>query len=155
MIVVSDTTAVSNLLAVGRADLLPKLFGRVLVPPAVFAELLAWHDALPGWLEVVAVSDRQRVLRYGAAVHPGEAEAIALALEVGAEWVILDDSDGRRLAKAEGAPVLGLMGALLLAKKRGIIPETKPLIDRLQDEAGFYLSANVRAEVLQLAGERD
>ncbi|MEI6537357.1 MAG: DUF3368 domain-containing protein [Verrucomicrobiaceae bacterium] len=153
MIVVSDTTAVSNLLTVGRAELLPQLFERVLAPPAVFSELLAWHENLPTWLEVMTVTDQLRVERYAAFVHPGEAEAIALALETEADWLLLDDSDGRRLAKAEGAPVLGLMGVLLLAKRRGVLANVRPLMDRLRDEAGFYLSDKVRREIIRLADE--
>ncbi len=90
---------------------------------------------------------------HAALVHPGEAEAIALALETQAGWLLLDDSDGRRLAKTEGAPVLGLMGVLLLAKKRGVLAEVRPLMDLLRDEAGYYLSDKVRKEIIRLAGE--
>ena len=154
MIVVSDTTAISNMLTVGRAELLPQLFRRVLAPPAVFAELLAWHDALPAWLEVTTVSDTARVIRYRQLVHAGEAEAIALALEVRPDWLLLDDSDGRRLAKAEGVPVLGLMGVLLMAKERGLLSEVRSLMDRLRDETGFFLSGRIREEILKLAGEQ-
>ncbi len=155
MIVVSDTTAISNLLTVGRAELLQQLFHRVLIPPAVFAELLAWHDALPTWLEVMTVSDTARVARFRQLVHAGEAEAIALALEVQPDWLLVDDADGRRLAKAEGAPVLGLMGVLLLAKSNGLLSEVRGLIDRLRDEAGFFLSERVRKEILNLSGEAE
>ncbi len=155
MIVVSDTTAISNLLTVGQAELLPQLFHRVLAPPAVFAELLAWHDTLPVWLEVVTVRDTARVIHYRQLVHAGEAEAIALALEVKPDWLLLDDSDGRRLAKAEGTPVLGLMGVLLMAKECGLLTEMLNLMNRLRDEAGFFLSERVRQEILNLAGERE
>jgi uncharacterized protein len=153
MIVVSDTTAVSNLLTVGRADLLVSLFRRVLIPPAVWAELLAFHSDLPDWLEVVTVTDSSRVLAFQKQVHPGEAEAIALALEVKPDWLLIDDADGRKLAKSEGAPVVGLMGVLLMAKRDGFLTEVKTLITSLASEAGFYLSAAVRDEVLRLANE--
>lgn len=153
MIVVSDTTAVSNLLTVGRADLLVSLFRRVLIPPAVWAELLAFHSDLPDWLEVVTVTDSSRVLAFQKQVHPGEAEAIALALEVKPDWLLIDDADGRKLAKSEGAPVVGLMGVLLMAKRDGFLTEVKTLMTSLASEAGFYLSAAVRDEVLRLANE--
>lgn len=153
MIVISDTTAVSNLLTVGQASLLEQLFGRVLIPPAVWAELLAFHPDLPEWLEVVTVTDSSRVNDYRRHVHAGEAEAIALAVEIRPDWLLIDDADGRKLAKAEGAPVVGLMGVLLMAKSNGLIAEIKSLMDRLATEAGFYLSAAVRREVLRLAGE--
>lgn len=153
MIVVSDTTAISSLLTIGQDDLLVKLFNRVMIPPAVWAELLAFHPEVPDWLEVVTISQPQRVAEYQRHVHSGEAEAIALALEVRPDWLLVDDSDGRRLAKHEGAPVIGLMGVLLLAKQQGLLPNVKPMIDALEFKAGFYLSAAVRNEVLRLAGE--
>ena len=153
MIVVSDTTAVSNLLTVGWADLLVSLFQRVLIPPAVWAELLAFLSDLPDWLEVVTVTDSSRVLAFQKQVHPGEAEAIALALEVKPDWLLIDDADGRKLAKSEGAPVVGLMGVLLMAKRDDFLTEVKPLMTSLASQAGFYLSAAVRDEVLRLANE--
>ena len=153
MIVVSDTTAISNLSTIGSVELLRSLFDRVLVPTAVYAELLAWHDDLPDWLEVVPVRDIARVTEFHKSVHAGEAEAIALALEVRPDWLLLDDSDGRKLARQKGLPVLGLLGCLLLAKQRGFINRVSELLDRLQNEAGFYLNDQVREEVLRLAGE--
>jgi len=153
MIVVSDTTAISNLLTVGEVNLLKALFQRVLIPPAVWTELLAFHSDVPDWLEVVTIIDHERVKAYRRHVHAGEAEAIALAVEIKPEWLLIDDGDGRRLAKAEGAPVVGLMGVLLMAKRDGLIKEVRLLMERLATEAGFYLSAKVRDEVLRLAGE--
>lgn len=153
MIVVSDTTAISNLLTVGQAGLLRALFHRVLIPPAVWTELLAFHSDLPDWLEVMTIIDHERVKTYRQHVHAGEAEAIALAIEIKPDWLLIDDGDGRRLAKTEGAPVVGLMGVLLMAKRDGLIQAVRPLVDSLAKEAGFYLSAAVRDEVLRLAGE--
>jgi predicted nucleic acid-binding protein len=95
---------------------LSAFFQRVLIPPAVWAELLAFHSDLPDWLEAVTVTDSSRVLAFQKQVHPGEAEAIVLALEVKPDWLLIDDADGRKLTKSEGAPVVGLMGVLLMAK---------------------------------------
>jgi predicted nucleic acid-binding protein len=153
MIVISDTTAISNLLTIEKEELLHALFGRVIIPPAVCAELLAWHADLPAWIEVITISDAARVERYRQSVHAGEAEAICLAAELNCDWLLLDDGDGRRLARSEGLPVLGLMGVLLLAKKQDLIPAVRTLIDRLRDQAGFFLTETVRQEVLRLAGE--
>ena len=69
------------------------------------------------------------------------------------DWLLIDDSDGRRLAKAEGAPILGLMGVLLMAKEAGLVDNVKSLIDRLREEANFFLSDRLREEILKLAGE--
>ncbi len=153
MIVVSDTTAISNLLAIGRIDLFNELFEDVAVPQAVYLELVAWHGELPGWIKVMPLRDGARADRYKTQVHAGEAEAIALALETGADWVVIDDSDGRRLARAEGAPVIGLVGVLLLAKQESVLAEVKTVMDSLRREAGFFLTESVYAEALRLAGE--
>lgn len=155
MIVVSDTSAVSNLLHIGQEDLLPALFERVLIPRAVLQELRAAHPSLPPWLDVRTVSNEQRVTDLRGRVHPGEAEALVLAAEVHADWVLVDAGDGRKLARELGLPVLGLMGVLLLAKRQGLLQEVRPWMDRLQEEAAFFLSPSVRAEVLRLAGEAD
>lgn len=125
----------------------------MLIPPAVWAELLAFHHDLPDWLEVVTVTDSSRVTEYRRHVHAGEAEAIALAVEIKPDWLLIDDADGRKLAKAEGAPVVGLMGVLLMAKRDGLVSEVRPLVDSLAADAGFYLSSTIRREVLRLAGE--
>lgn len=153
MIVVSDTTAISNLLKVGRIELLSVLFGRVIIPPAVQNELLAWHESVPTWIEIIAPRDLSRVERFRREIHIGEAEAIALGLELDADWVLVDDSEGRRLARTEGAHVLGLMGVLLLAKRQGHLVEVRTLVDELIETAGFFLSPGIRDEVFRLADE--
>lgn len=101
-----------------------RLFGRVLIPPAVWAELLAFHHDLPDWLEVVTVTDSSRVTEYRRHVHAGEAEAIALAVEIKPDWLLIDDADGRKLAKSEGAPVVGLMGCCSWRSATGLFQKS-------------------------------
>jgi uncharacterized protein len=73
MIVVSDTSCISNLLSVGQDSLLPSLFGEVLIPPAVERELLRFHASLPAFLKTVAPTDEARLLRLRLELDPGEA----------------------------------------------------------------------------------
>lgn len=153
MIVVSDTTAISNLLTLGLEDLLPALFACVIVPQAVKTELLAWHTSVPDWLEVCAVEDTAMVAQLRHTLDMGEAEAIALALELHPNWLLMDEAAGRQLAKARGLPVLGLLGILLLAKQQGQPAAVAPVLKRLREEAGFYCSRAVIEAVLRLAGE--
>ncbi|MEX1028175.1 MAG: hypothetical protein WD049_09250 [Candidatus Paceibacterota bacterium] len=79
MIVVSDTSPVTALLQVGRGSLLPTLFDEVLIPPAVQAELLRFHQVLPDYLQVRAVQNEQAVVGLCQELDRGEAEAIVLA----------------------------------------------------------------------------
>lgn len=69
----------------------------------------------------------------------GEAEAIALALELGADQVLIDERRGRRIAARLNLRYTGILGILVEAKNRGLISEVKPLLDALIDRAGFGL----------------
>jgi len=83
----------------------------------------------------------------------GEAEAIALAVELGSDAVLMDETEGRRIAKHYGLPVIGVLGILLEAKHRNLIDAVLPQVDLLRDVAGFYLSNAVVEAVRQLANE--
>ncbi len=101
MIVVSDTTPLNYLILIESAHVLPALFGRVYAPPAVIRELShprspervrQWGDSPPGWLTVQGPTHTDPSLKLG----PGETEAIALAQELKADWVLLDERKGSR-----------------------------------------------------------
>jgi predicted nucleic acid-binding protein len=153
MIVVSDTSPLTALLTVAQADLLPKLFGEVVVPEAVRNELLRTHPQLPAWLRVQTVKDAFQAGLFAQTVDAGEAEAIELARELRADHLLIDERKGRRLAVQEGIPVIGLLGVLLLAKRSHLIPSARTLLDRLEHEAGMYLAAEVRERALHTVGE--
>jgi len=86
-------------------------------------------------------------------VHPGEAEAIALACDLKADTVIIDEQEGRGLAAQAGLFVTGTLGVLLRAKQGGQIPAVKPEIQALRAKTRFFLSPSLEAEVLSAAGE--
>ncbi|HEX5397721.1 MAG TPA: DUF3368 domain-containing protein [Verrucomicrobiae bacterium] len=153
MIVVSDTSPLTALLTVGRCDLLAKLFDEVVVPEAVRAELLRNHPRLPEWLRVTGVKDTARVRQYAQSVDAGEAEAIELALELHADRLLIDERKGRKLAVQEGLAVIGLLGVVLLARRKGFISSARELLERLDAEAGMYLAAEIRDAALQSVGE--
>ena len=153
MIVVSDTSPLTALLTVGAADLLPQLFGEVLIPPAVRVELLRSHAALPDWLRVEAVKNSAEATRLAQSVDAGEAEAIELAKELQADRLLMDERKGRRLAAQEGVPVIGLLGVVLLARRNQLIPSARALLQRLDQEAGVYLTDSLREQALKAVGE--
>lgn len=88
-----------------------------------------------------------------ATLHLGEAEAIVLAGEVHADLILLDEARGRATAAQRGLVVMGALGTLLRAKRKGLLDEVKPLIGRLERELGFFISPALREDVLRQAGE--
>ena len=136
---------------VGEADLLPRLFHEVIIPEAVRGELLRSHP--PGWLRVEGVKDTAQASRYAEIVDIGEAEAIELARELRAERLLIDERKGRRLAVAEGVAVIGLLGVVLLAKRRQLISSARVLLQRLENEAGMYLSEEIKSAALKTVRE--
>jgi predicted nucleic acid-binding protein len=126
MIVVADTGPVNYLVLCGQADLLPQLFGLLLIPPAVHREMIhphaplavrAWANAMPAWAKVQSPKDASRFANLG----PGEREAISLALEVKADFVLMDETLGRNVAVQNGVAVKGTLGVLEQAAERGLI----------------------------------
>ena len=153
MIVVADTSAISNLMAIGRESILRDLFGQVLIPPAVERELLDWHRDLPAFLAVERPGDTEAVSRLSMTLDPGESEAIALAVQLRAALLLIDERKGRSTANGLGLKTTGLLGVLLEAKAVGLLEHVTPLLDALISTAEFHVSAGVRAEFLRLAGE--
>jgi len=153
MLVVSDTSPVTALLQVGQDRLLATLFGQVLIPPAVRAELLRYHSALPDYLEVRAIQNPQAVDAFRRVLDLGEAEAIVLAEECHAQYLLMDEKRGRSVAESRGLAVIGLLGVLLLAKKAGHLDSVGSLIDDLQAKAGFFVSDKLRQTALKAARE--
>ena len=153
MIVVSDTSPITTLLSIGEEKLLPVLFAEVVIPEAVRNELLRGHGTLPEWLRVEPVINHAEALRFRQMVDPGEAEAIELAKELHADRLLIDERKGRRLAQQEGVPVIGLVGVVLLAKTKGLIPSARDLLQRLEQVAGMYLAEDIREQALRSVGE--
>ena len=153
MIVVSDTSPLTALLTVGQENLLPQLFQEVVIPEAVRLELLRNHARLPDWLRVASVQDPVQAGRYSQLVDAGEAEAIELALELHADRLLIDERKGRKLAVQEGIAIIGLLGVIVLAKRKGLIPSARNLINQLDQEAGIFLAPDIREAALKTVNE--
>jgi predicted nucleic acid-binding protein len=153
VIVVADTSAISNLLTIGRAGLLHEVFGQVVIPTAVEAELRRWHDALPDFLVPRQPAAGPILTGLEAVLDSGETEAIALSVELGADLLLIDERKGRAEAARLGIRTTGLLGVLLEAKALGLIDRVSPILDDLVRRAGFHVSVPVRLEFLHLAGE--
>ena len=161
MIVVSNTSPLTNLAAIQKFSLLQSLYQEIHIPYAVWSELNANDQSWPGRAEVAKsswiihhpVTNTSLVTALMLHLDQGEAEAIALAVELGSDAVLMDETEGRRIAKHYGLPVIGVLGILLEAKHRNLIDAVLPQVDLLRDVAGFYLSNAVVEAVRQLANE--
>jgi hypothetical protein len=157
-IVVSDTSPILALLHLNLERLFPDLYGEVLLPPAVLHELAAMTDLEPriaGWSRIVPPRDAMLVARFRARLHYGESEVLALAMQVNADLVIMDDWDARVEAKRLGLTTTGALGVLLHARRVGMITAIRPLIDQLRAGLDFRMSEQLRRDVLRLADESD
>ena len=160
MIVVSDTSAIINLASVGQLHLLEQLYGAVLIPQAVRAEIAAGGLNAPGaaalsltWVQTLAVNNRTLVTALAGQFDSGEAEAVALALEQRANLLLVDERRGRAVAVNLGVKVIGLLGVLLEAKHKGLLPCLRPVLDDLIARAGFWISNPLYQATLRAAGE--
>ena len=153
-VVVSDASPVINLASIDRLLLLRDLFGTILVPATVWSEVVAGELLTrPLWIELRSPANLLLVEALQLDVDPGEAEAIALAKEVAADLVLIDEKKGRAVAKRLGLRYLGLLGVLVEAKQRGLIDELKPILDLLIQKAGFRVSQTLYGQVLASVGE--
>jgi uncharacterized protein len=160
-VVVSNTSPIINLACIGQLDLLPALYGQIAIPDAVFHEIAVIDPDAPGaaeirrapWVQTGIVANRPLVAALSLELDPGEAEAIACAVEHEASLLLIDERRGRRVAQRFDVPVMGLLGVLLLAKQRGIIEHIRPLLDALRKTAGFWISGALYARALKEAGE--
>lgn len=154
MPVVSNTSPILNLAIIEHLTLLRDQFNTIVIPPSVLEELRI-EEGLPGtvsireaidggWIKVGEVKDRTLVQVLRRDLDQGEAEAIALALENKAEWTILDERDGRRIAKSLNLQVTGTLGILLKAKRNGQLASLQLVLDELQQKAGFFIGDELR-----------
>jgi uncharacterized protein len=160
VIIVSDTTPLSELAKVGQLNLLGQVFSQVIVPEEVYRELQRGnHPASQlisslDWLAVRAVQNLPEVQRLNNQVglDLGESEAIVLAEELKADQLLVDDLAGRREAQARGLSLIGTVGVLLVAKQRGLIEQVKPILDDLRN-GGTRIAQPLYERVLVLAQE--
>ena len=127
MIAVSDTSPLNYLALIGEIELLPRIFTRVLIPPAVLSELnhartppvvAAWAANLPSWVDVVPPGQAIEE----AALGRGETEAIAVALQICADVTLIDERKASVVARHHGLIVTGTLGILDIAAERGLAP---------------------------------
>lgn len=161
---VSDSSTLIHLAAVGRLVLLRGFYDQVMVPPAVWKEVVEEGRGRPGTEEVkeAARAGRLKVIPpinealvrlLKRDLDAGEAEAIALALEAGAEVILLDESDARAAAGMYGLSKTGVVGLLIRARLEGKIVSLGHELDQLRRQAGFWIAEDLYRLALQAVGE--
>ncbi|NUO00559.1 MAG: DUF3368 domain-containing protein [Saprospiraceae bacterium] len=161
MIVISDTSCLSALIRVGELSLLHTLFGTIVIPQKVAEELLrlkAFDIDLTefsnaNWIVQKSPEDIPLLQRLLLQLDEGEAHAITIAVELSADWLIIDELKGRKTAESLSINFIGLAGVLLLAKEEGHLLQIKPLLTRILNETAFRMSAALVKKILLTAGE--
>jgi len=148
MIVVADSSPLIALSRIGRLELLRDLFGRLVIPEAVWREVV---DSAPGkvgvseiegagWIERQTVKDLSLVNLLRRDLGAGESEAIVLAREISADMLLMDERRGRDAAKRLGLSCTGMIGLLMEARRLGIVHDPAGIGQDLRDTAGFWIS---------------
>ena len=159
MIIVSDTSPLVCLLHLDKLVLLKDLFAHVIIPPAVFRELInakivdGTFLEINTYIEIIAPSNKREVDKLTAILDLGESEGIVLSKELNVDLLLIDEAPGREIATNLGIPIKGLLGVLLDAKEGNLIDEIRPLIEKLQTEINFRINDNLLKKILIQANE--
>lgn len=153
MIAVTDTSPLNYLIRLGVPGILGQIYGGILVPPAVLRELKhpaapkevrSWALSPPPWLQVLRVQDMDSTLNRTLGI--GEREAISLAVQVGADVLILDDFKARVAAMKRGIRVAGTIAVLREASLRNQL-RFSDAIETIR-EFGFRITAKTVNDAL-------
>lgn len=162
MIVVSDSTALIGLSAIGGLDWLRQLYTHVVIPQAVYREVVidgagkvsAQDVANASWIQMQTLQNYndKAYLMNVIGLDEGESEAIVLAQEIGADLLLLDDSAARQYARQQQLKITGMVGVVLAAKQAGIISLARPQLDALL-AVGIFIDAKLYQQACQSVGE--
>lgn len=157
--VIVNSTPLIILCNIGELDILKELYGKIVIHQAVYAEVTAKRDSAcqqivsADWIYVEQIQDQSDKMMYKAKLHGGEVEVMILAQEgKKADLVVIDDNAAKKTAKYLGLTVTGTVGVLLKAKRKGIIEEIRPILQRMEGK-GFYISKSIEQLILEQAGE--
>ena len=164
MIVIADTTPLINFSTLRELRILKALFAKVVIPEAVFKEIVIEGASYPsaaelqraldeGWIEQKETKLIELVKLLLANMDEGEAEAIALGVELKASYVLIDETEARKAAQLIGLNCLGSIGCLLAGKGQEIIAAVKPYLDRMRSEAKYWVSEELYKAALEQARE--
>lgn len=157
MKVVSNTSPLIALARIGNLQLLHQLYGEIFIPEAVWHEVIIGGSDRPGaneiksasWVKTQAIANKPLVQALRQDLDAGEAEAIVLALEVEADFLLMDEHLGRETADLLGLRYIGTIGVLISAKRHQVIKEIRPYLDTLRNVAGFWVDDELYLRILK------
>ena len=160
MSIVSDASPLINLARVDQFDLLSAFYGQVVIPQAVYDEVVVRGRGRDGsreverasWIEVLRLHDQLAVRTLATELGQGEASAIILAQELQATLLLMDEIRGRRIAQSLGLSVRGTLGVLAHARREGRIPRLRPVLNLLRAK-GTWIDQELYEDVLSLVDE--
>lgn len=161
MIVVSDTSALSNLAIVNHLWLLEAIYQTVIIPDVVASELASASNPTISailqldWIQTRLLTNSQLAnqLQQERGLDAGEANAIALAFELQADDLLIDERLRRQEAIRLGLSIIGILGILVVSKQRSLILQVQPVMDALMNQAGFRVSPQLYQQILAVAQE--
>lgn len=158
MVVVSDTTAISNLLKLGKLYYIQNVFGQIVIPVQVYEELLqlahsgykidAFTEA--AWISVSSVEENTLFNQLSKKLDKGETAAIVLAHQNNANFLIMDEKKGRIEAENLGIKTIGLLGILIQCRRLNVCNSLKQEMDTLREKAGFWINESLYKQVISL-----
>lgn len=159
MILVADASALIALSTCDSLELLEAIFGNVLVPEAVFAEVTTLDKPQSARLRSylhgkVREVDMKNFVYLDAFADAGETQAMLLYKQIAADYLLIDDKRGRKVAKINQIKTVGSLGILLQAKRTGLIPCVAPLLIQIS-ASSVFISGGLIQTVLELAGESE
>lgn len=163
---ISDSSTLIHLTKIRRLYLLFEFHEKILIAPAVWREVVQEGRKWPGSSEVeegrqlgridVVAPANQPLIRFlQKDLHEGESETIALAVELKSDVVFLDESEARKTAGVYGLNISGVIGILIRAKREGRISSLKEELDRLRNDAGFWIGEEIYKKALRASGENE
>ncbi|MCG8329252.1 MAG: DUF3368 domain-containing protein [Chitinophagales bacterium] len=157
MIIVSDTTALSNLIQINKLQLLQHLYSEVIIPTSVYDELYVLVDLEiitkeildQDWIIIRSVKNTEQVNDLLKVLDIGESEAIILAQELKADYLLIDEKEGRLIATKKRMKIIGTLGILLKAKQKNLIKSVVEEMDKLR-QIGFWINDSLYLKITEL-----
>lgn len=157
MIIVSDTTALSNLIQINKLQLLQHLYSEVIIPTSVYDELYVLVDLEiitkeildQDWVIIRSVKNTEQVNDLLKVLDIGESEAIILAQELKADYLLIDEKEGRLVATKKRMKIIGTLGILLKAKQKNLIESVVEEMDKLR-QIGFWINDSLYLKITEL-----